>query len=260
MLVELRTITPEMAKAMLQKNTKNRPVRSSQVKRLAQEIIDGRWKVNGDTIRFEEDVLVDGQHRLLAIVKAGKAIETLVVEGLETNVFQTIDIGVKRSPGDTLAVEGCSNSKELATMLTLIERYMTGQCLSKKHYTNAEVLALHKKYPDAKDFMAKCHHGKKLITRSLLMACNYLFAKKDPEKAEWFIKSLVSGKDISDKDAVYLLRERLMRNALSKSKLSTPYVFALVIKAWNADRQGKKVKCLKFCEEGVSGESFPIVF
>lgn len=259
MFVELREITPEMAQVMLQRNTKNRPVNQSQLNRLTKEIIEDRWKVNGDAIRFNGKALVDGQHRLMAVIKAGKPIKTLVVEGLDSDVFQTIDIGKARSQGDTLAVEGHSNAKELAAMLSHIERYMTGRCLARTSYTNAEILALAAKYPDAKDYMTKCHHGRGLVPRSLLMACNYLFSKKDPEKAAWFIQALISGKDISDEHAVYVLRERLMRNALSKSKLSSPYVFALIIKAWNADRQGKKLKVLKFCEEGDSGEAFPIV-
>ena len=259
MFVELREITPEMAKSMLDRNTKNRPISQLQVKSLAKEITEDRWKINGDTIRFNGNVLIDGQHRLLAVLKAGKPIKTLVVEGLESDVFQTIDIGKIRSQGDTLAVEGHSNSKELASMLSYVERYMTGQCLKKTTYTNAEILVLCAKYPDAKDYMANCHHGRGLVPRALLMACNYLFSKKDPEKAARFIRALIYGKDISDENAVYILRERLMRNALSKSKLTTTYIFALIIKAWNADRQGKRLKVLKFCEDGVGEESFPIV-
>ena len=106
MLVELRTITPDIAKEMLLKNTNNRPVSEKHVRRLAKEITEDRWQLNGDTIRFNGTRLVDGQHRLLAVVKSGKAIETLVVDGLESDVFKTIDIGKIRSNGDTLAADG----------------------------------------------------------------------------------------------------------------------------------------------------------
>jgi hypothetical protein len=80
------------------------------VARYAREIAAGRWKPNGETIKFTMDgVLLDGQHRLAAVALAGVGIETTVVWGLDPDCFDTIDSGRPRSAADMLAIQGIPN-------------------------------------------------------------------------------------------------------------------------------------------------------
>lgn len=89
-------ITPEKAKAYLALNKANyRKISSSLVAKYASDMTAGRWEVNGEPIQFDSDgFLVNGQHRLAAIVKANVNIMMLVVRGIESTVF---DIGKTRS-------------------------------------------------------------------------------------------------------------------------------------------------------------------
>jgi hypothetical protein len=98
MKMELKTITPEWAaKTLAEKNTRNRPISRPHVEALANEIRRGAWQVNGDTIKLSPDgQLIDGQHRLAAVVKAGVSIQSFVVEGISFDVFHTIDTRLKR--------------------------------------------------------------------------------------------------------------------------------------------------------------------
>jgi RNA:NAD 2'-phosphotransferase (TPT1/KptA family) len=51
MIPKLMTITPAIAAKFLENNPKNRPLSHMLIARLAKEMREGRWKVNGDMIR-----------------------------------------------------------------------------------------------------------------------------------------------------------------------------------------------------------------
>ena len=69
--VNQETITPELAAEFLKKNKSNRPLSSKHVIALAGSIERGEWMFTGESIKFSEsDTLLDGQHRLSAIVMA----------------------------------------------------------------------------------------------------------------------------------------------------------------------------------------------
>lgn len=87
MKVELRKITPADAAEMLKGNKSNQQPMPDHVKRLANHMKSGKWIVNGDTIQMNGSRLLDGQHRLLAIIESGCTIETLVAEEVENNAF-----------------------------------------------------------------------------------------------------------------------------------------------------------------------------
>jgi len=55
---------------------------ATRVERIAKQIRQGKWKYNGDTIKIAAtgDVL-DGQHRLWAIIESKTAVETVIVYG-----------------------------------------------------------------------------------------------------------------------------------------------------------------------------------
>jgi hypothetical protein len=95
------TITPEIAKKYLEKNTSNRTLRSSWVQTLAGAIENNDWKETHQSIAFSKSGrLLDGQHRLHAIVLANKSVQMYVTSDLEESSFQAIDCGLKRNISD----------------------------------------------------------------------------------------------------------------------------------------------------------------
>lgn len=99
----IETITPEIAQIYLTRNIVNRKPSKRTINCYADDMKNGRWQLNGDGIRFDvENHLIDGQHRLLACIKSGKSFDTLVVRGLPSSSFATIDNGKARSAGDIL--------------------------------------------------------------------------------------------------------------------------------------------------------------
>ena len=118
-------ITPEVAEEMLTHNTNNYRLISKQiVDRYVDEIQGNAWEENGDTIVFNTDgVLLNGQHRLTAVVKAKRPIVSLVVRGLPDS--QIFDIGRKRSTRVVLLSEGHShaNSTTISAINVLVKGF-----------------------------------------------------------------------------------------------------------------------------------------
>lgn len=101
-------ITPAMAERWLAtKNIHNRKLYESTVNAYANDMKKGLWALNNQGIGFDDEGdLIDGQHRLQAIVWSGKTIRMLTVSGLPKNFYdghftqETIDRGKTRGAGD----------------------------------------------------------------------------------------------------------------------------------------------------------------
>lgn len=255
---ELKTITPETAKRMLGLNVGNRAINKRHVDSLAREMQNGRWKINGDTICLNGSKLIDGQHRLHAVVQSGVTIKSLVVEDLPSDVFDTKDVGKRRSAGDTLSVLGKRNANRLAAALVMVDKYMTGRADRNVQYSNTEVELLLGKYPDLEDHIVTSISGRMLLTPAVLDSCFYIFSRIDRDLANDFVNSVMRGVGLIEGTAWYVLRERLINNSLSKAKLPKSYMMALCIKAWNFQRVNKRVTYLRWVDSGKGAEAFPV--
>ena len=255
-----KTITPELANEWLASNDRNRPVKQNHVRNLAREMQEGRWKENGETIKRNGTTLIDGQHRLLACIRAKTSFRSLVVEGIDSDVFDSIDSGICRSGSDTLAVLGEKNTKRLAASLIIVERYMTGTMeTGTRKFSNSEIENLLLKYPKIRESVRRSDFNTRLVPPSLVSALHFLFSQKDAHLADLFMQKMLKGNELEEGDPVYVLRERLVRNSLEKAKLSPVYISALIIKAWNFMRNGQRIYHLRYRERGDSRETFPLI-
>ncbi len=101
MRFEVMRITPTEAQKWLDHNRINRPIRKAHVKRLAAAMKRGEWVVNHQAIALNGTNLLDGQHRLSAILLSGLPyVEMSVIRDAKDSTFDTIDIGEKRSLSD----------------------------------------------------------------------------------------------------------------------------------------------------------------
>ncbi len=65
----VQTITPNLAKVWLTRNTHNRPMSAAVVKKYTKYMLEGQWRLNGEAIIFADDgSLMSGQHRLQACI------------------------------------------------------------------------------------------------------------------------------------------------------------------------------------------------
>ena len=114
-------VTPEMAKKWLDTMVTNRPLKQWAVNSYADAIINGKFRTNGEFIKFDwNGNLCDGQHRLSAIVKANRPVLMCIARNCDPADFVTYDSGVNRKPADLISL----NSRYYAQVGPLITSYL----------------------------------------------------------------------------------------------------------------------------------------
>lgn len=99
-------ITPNKAAILLKKNPKNRDIDGAHVTYLAKQMTDGEWQDNGETIVISvTDNLLNGQHRLMAVIESGVTLMFWVMRGAADEVIHSIDTGKTRSLKDVFKLE-----------------------------------------------------------------------------------------------------------------------------------------------------------
>jgi hypothetical protein len=110
-------ITPDMARDWLTRNHENRPIGARRVHYLATAIARGEYMLTGEAIKFDtEGYLLDGQHRLAAIIEANQPIRSLVVRDIDTAARRVMDTGKTRTLGDVAVMEGITGGADLVTV------------------------------------------------------------------------------------------------------------------------------------------------
>lgn len=252
------TITPEMARKLLDKNEKNRNVSERQVEYLTTEILNDRFMFNGESIIVAENgALLDGQHRLMAVVKANKSIESILIEGVPNEAQKTIDVGITRTAANVLSMEGIKYSTVVAKGVRAI--LMNLSISTKKgggRISSSEILAAYKKEEALLSEMASYtvhlyNVSSKIISAGQGLAYIYLFSLED-RLAKQFIKEVYTGQQVGLSNAAILLRNRLIDDKLSRKKMTETNKRDLVITAWKKYLRGEINENLKLTSEDLS--------
>lgn len=254
--IEVIHITPEIAKEFLGKNIQNRAIKQAHLSNLISDMINDRWAYTGDPIKFDtEGNLVDGQHRLSAIVKSGKSYDFLVVRGFTSYEVEHFDKGVARNAADVLAFQGVRQPINIAALAKKIIIWKRGKIVRSNPVSQTEILEFCKK-TDLREYLVfnKQKYRTPFFKTSELNFLYWLFSNIDKDDCIEFLDRLHTGINLEENSPIYLLRQRLEKNILSKSNLPEAYKLALVIKAWNYFRRREPLKALKWAE----GEQFPM--
>ncbi len=249
-------------------NRNNRKVRQQWVDQLADDMLAGRWRgQNGEAIRFDTTGrLVDGQHRLWACVQSGTAFETLVVTGVDIEDFKTIGIGGTKRLSDFLGpIYDVKNVNLYSSTLRLVHIWRTGRL--KPGYKSighsiSELEASHHDHPQLQDSVNWVTNNmdlRRLLNPTYASFIHYV-AYLDGKQAavESFLSCVGNGLGLLEDHPVYQLRKFLLSQQGLKFGQKRPgreYMLALLIKAWNAHKNGEKTKALVF----KVGETFPEV-
>jgi hypothetical protein len=130
MKITMETITPEIASEYLALNhAGNRKISKATVKKYAEDMSSGRFQTTHQGIAFNQNgELVDGQHRLSAIVASGVSLLMVVAHGVSTSDVMglNVDIGMTRSSADIYGL-----SSKTASICAFLARYEAGRYVPK---------------------------------------------------------------------------------------------------------------------------------
>jgi hypothetical protein len=262
MYTKVQTVTPQQAAIWLDThNRHNRPISEGTVERYTQEIKAGRWKVNGAAIVFGVSKnLLDGQHRLKAVVAANKSIETVVTWGVEDDAFDTIDDGNKRSLADVLAIKQEYKPNLLSAGVRFLWVYATGQIetrdLRKGQIATKPLLEKTlEKHPGLRQStkfysMIKSRPGGLLVPAGQAIGLHYLFSLIDEAKADKFFDILQSGVGLHEGHPILALRARLISGKKeSSSNLTSSAIYFYVVTTWNSFVSDQPLRRLAFVQD-----------
>lgn len=245
---EIATITPAIAQRLLEANEDNRPIRRRLVDEIASDIENGFWRFNGETIIVSrEGLLNDGQHRLEAVVKTGKPIETLITFGVERDARLTNDMGCQRSAGNFLAMGKTTNANNAAAVCkTLIEFnegvYRTGGTGGGRMPTKQDIREFHlsnRKRVDAAVTFAVGQKFGYIAGITPVAAAYFLLHKVNNAEAAVFFARLMDGANLKPNDPILWLRNRLM--AEKKNWIRASEKLEIILRYWNRWRLGAKM-------------------
>ena len=237
---ETKMIGPDEAEAILATTSFNRPVSSSRVITLANEMRTGKWQLNGETIVISETgKLLDGQHRLYAIMEAKKHVQVILVYGAPDIAFETIDTGRARTGGDIFAMRGYKH--------TLVSSATAGMIWRLYHHTNTnEVcppvfqLRVMERYPAIQKWAPFVDNTKPVLPKtSLLTALVYLEdVAQAPLLAEQFFTGIAKGNDLAMGSPLLALRNRALLMRAERHIMNVPTTWpatARVLTAFEKD-------------------------
>lgn len=241
--MKLTTITPELAGVWLQKVNaeRQRHLSKAHVAFLQRAIERGEWECNAETIKLTGDGwVIDGQHRLQAVVRSGKTIKSYVAHGVPDTMFDTIDTGRPRSGADTLAARGL----KFGYIMTGAVRLLLGEQAGKPpaswithKVSNRELLGFVADNPLIVE-SAQRGAGSRIIAGTVMAYFHFRLSAVDSEAAEQFIADLKTDADLPETDAAYRVREKVNEMKLKGFTLPPADVIRMCITAWNKRRTG----------------------
>ena len=260
-------VGPSIAHEWLDYNEGNRNVNHSYVRRYAEMMQNGKWMLSPDAIAFDtKGRLINGQHRLLAVIKSGTSHEFYVVRGLQSEVFDRTDTGRPRNAGQILDIAGYENYRQLAAVIRLVmafERFHHSEGYNDWHYSCEPSQALEfARYhgealqDSANKAMKAYRDGSRLARPAVLGFIHYAMRFRDENKAWSFVYGVSTGLGVgSVNDARHRFRDRLIKEKSATTTLGRQMEMALISKSVNKYFKDEAVKQLSW-REG-AGESFP---
>lgn len=253
-IVSIETFDPARAADALRHNTNNRPMSASNVKQLATSITRGEWRLNGETIVFgDTGRLLQGQHRLQAVILSGMSIISLVVRCVPDEVFTTFDRVKKRGAADVLAIDGKKNASMLAAGARAIVFLTKGSYLG-KNCSPDQVRETLAKHPTLQKWIDRhsASPARKFLPSSFSGVMTLAAEIHGEPIVDVFVTQVESGERLSRRMPAFTLRERFL-NAYRGQVLHSDLALAFFVKAINAHVCGEAMSILRM----QSGEAFP---
>lgn len=239
-------MTPLRALELLEKNAVNRSFRPGIAALYAKDMKAGNWQPNGETIKISDSGrLLDGQHRLHAVVLADTAVPMLVAYNLSEDSFSTIDTGMRRTAGQIIQMSGEGNANVLASIARWIFLLENGTAINNQVSTR-DLLSTIERHPLAKHY-ATLHCSIRHLLPSSSGAVFTIAAEKYSQSViDEFIAQLTTGIGLSQGSPAYCLREAMIRNSNKSSRLKADVNVAYTIKAIKAHANNRTLYALRW--------------
>ena len=210
----IETIDPSIAGSYLAAGRATRQPIASLVEALSGDIARGRWLPNAQPICFTQDgYLANGQHRLLAVIAAGRAIEVPVIRGLPSAACASYDIQPRRAAAAEDPERDFGDQPLAIAMANLLWRHERKAGIPMRHKRASaaeirEILTQHPRLIELRGFARRMVD----FGRSSVMGYGaYVIERDDPRLASSFLQALTTGADLPPGHPALTTRTTLQR-------------------------------------------------
>lgn len=253
-------VTPDMAKLWLKNNEGNRNLSDSAVERYVSDMKRGTWKPNTDSIGITKSgQLIQGQHRLTAVVESECTVLMLVTYGYGDDVFSVLDRGRGRSFADQLRSAGEVNVSVLGAVLTCGASFQQGVgvrgnwTLNNPRITDTDRSAYLAQNPSIRNSVSYYGNTKYVrstgLTKTVLAFSHHLILREaGAEAAAMFMHQLVT----QDRESISgTIRSVLRYIQNTPGAGSGELSLTAVIWAWNHWSAGREVSAVRINKDEI---------
>ena len=241
--------SPELAAYILENlNVGNRSPKPKQIKAYSADMMYDKWSLTGQPVVFgSHGMLLDGQNRLSACVRANKPFTTHAVFGVEPSSFVHFDIGKNRNNTDVFTILGVPYPRETGLVIRLLMAWETGHASTRSVSATNEQMRQY--YIDnINDAMlelaiksAKQANKTTSYPVAHLATLFYKAAMKgDLEKVKSFMVDLASNFGSGPRAPIRYLLETIVKMKMNKtSPVTSEHYSILLVRTWNNYKLGK---------------------
>jgi hypothetical protein len=252
----IERITPVVAEQMLQRVVSTSRADPPSLQAFERDMAAGHWVLNGAPIILSPDgQILDGRARLLACVRSGSSFDTLIVQGVSIDAFETIDAVRKRTLADILSMRHELHGRALGSALRILWSYGSGATPGAgKPPTPTALLGVLEQHPEIRDSILPALRAMPLLPHGCAIALHHLASALDPRQADQFMAQIGEPTSTASDNPIVQLRAALLLLRGQGGARKQTYILAITIKAWNAFKAGKSIKHLRYSPER---ETFP---
>lgn len=211
-------VTPELAADWLKANRKNRKLKDRTVEAYQMDMKNGAWMTTHQGIAFDDaDNLIDGQHRLVALVGAKTPVLMLVSRGWpagggKRKTMDAVDRGVQRSLPDQLYLQHDIERRD-ASKVVQICNAIAAACsgMVRVHKSTVDtVLAVFAIYKPEIQWFLQNPITQRGIKQATVSACLVMGRSVWADKTEDALNRLKTGENLSRENPILHLRNWLV--------------------------------------------------
>lgn len=253
-------VSPALARQWLENNFRNRPLKEDVVLAYARDMRNGIWVATHQGVAFNDrDELIDGQHRLHAIVRAELTVRLMVtfglpatIKGKEMTTMDAVDRGRTRSVADQLTIQhGHKHGAITASICSSI----AGICCETRtrRLSVGETLDIYRAFESSIAWVIE-HRPKVAGLRAAGVLGGFAFAiaaDASPQIRDLFLR-FVTGAEIAPRSPIAQLRQFLLsEEATLLSRGTARGIAELVLQALYLETQVERPPQLELALDGV---------
>jgi hypothetical protein len=250
-------LTPAAAQRLLERNIHNRKISEKVIQKYVAEIKAGEWRLTPGGIGFDDHgVLVDGQHRLSAIVRANQAVPMLITLGLPKACQEKVDRQRRRTLFDALFLAGHAFQRQEVEIATCLTRRLvrSDSGVVPSDFLVKQTLECHLEHIRAVFALMKGDNkSKRGLSQAAFLSAAVLYHEIDPAKCAEFLEGVRTGEMLTQDHPAMRLRRFLLgetvTTAMPRGGANQSFIFRRAVFAMQAHLDGRNISGLRELED-----------